>query len=450
MTFKSFHITNYYHKDSGGISTAYNALLAAAERNRRHMRLIVPGEREEVEQLSEFTKIYYVPARPSPFIDKRYRLIMPWQYVPTNSILRKILLPEMPQMIEVRDKYTLSALGFVIRINMFRRLKRPMLVNYSSERMDDNIASFTSDGRVAKWFARRYMGNYIIPAYDFHVTNSPYTAEEYYLAAKSGNNPHRWDGFTKLSWRLMRSPRVPLEERIRISPSGVDASRFSPERKDAAARADILAGAGVPENAVVLLYAGRISPEKNVRLLPALMERLSAEREKEYFLLVAGGGPLADWLRQEGDTRCGGRIKLLGHLDKERLADTYANSDIFIHPNPREPFGIGPLEAMASGLPLVAPNSGGLLSYATNENAWLSDPTAEAFAASVIETSFHDELRARKTAEALKAVAANTREKAADNLLKTYDELYEDFQRRNPLYTDRQACKKFDYGPLIK
>jgi glycosyltransferase involved in cell wall biosynthesis len=57
--------------------------------------------------------------------------------------------------------------------------------------------------------------------------------------------------------------------------------------------------------------------------------------------------------------------------------------DAFVHPNPHEPFGITPLEAMASGLPLVAPRAGGVLSYANDDNAWLCHPTAEAFAAAV-------------------------------------------------------------------
>ena len=53
---KSVHITNYYHKNSGGISTSYNNLLAAAERHKRYIRLIVPGETEAVEDVNEYAK----------------------------------------------------------------------------------------------------------------------------------------------------------------------------------------------------------------------------------------------------------------------------------------------------------------------------------------------------------------------------------------------------------
>jgi glycosyltransferase involved in cell wall biosynthesis len=77
-------------------------------------------------------------------------------------------------------------------------------------------------------------------------------------------------------------------------------------------------------------------------------------------------------------------IVFTGNLqDRNLLAEHFAAADVFIHPNPREPFGIAPLEAMASGLALVAPNSGGLTSYANPGNAWLSVPDAQAFAESV-------------------------------------------------------------------
>lgn len=77
MPIKSVHITNYYHKKSGGIRISYNNLLAAAERHKRYVRLIVPGETEAIEDTNEFARIYYVLAKPPPIFDKRYRIIMP-------------------------------------------------------------------------------------------------------------------------------------------------------------------------------------------------------------------------------------------------------------------------------------------------------------------------------------------------------------------------------------
>ena len=445
MSIKTVHITNYYHKNSGGISTSYNALLAAANRHKREMRLIVPGETESVEQVGEYGKIYYVPAKYSPAFDKRYRIMMPWQYMLKDTLIRKILLDEMPDMIEVTDKYTLSLLGVMIRTNNFKKLGRPMLVHFSCERMDDNIGSFLSKGKLGKWFARRVIGNYTLPNYDYHIANSPYTAEEFYKSFDEAENPKRSDWFFNKCWQFFKAPRVPLKERIFICPRGVNAAQFSPDRKSEKVRNEMIERAGIPKDAIILLYAGRISPEKNVGLLADFMKVLAKDK-KDYRLLVAGAGPKADWLEKETAKYIPNKIIQLGHLEKETLANYYANCAIFVHPNPKEPFGIAPLEAMASGVPTVVPNAGGLLFYATNSNTWLVEPTAEKFANAVREIVENPELRKRKVEKAFEAVRNNTREASTDFLLATYDKVYEDFKKRNELFTDRDKAKDFDFA----
>lgn len=447
---RSVHLTNYYHKNSGGISTSYNNLLAAAERHRRFIRLIVPGEAEAVEEVNEFARIYYVPAKYSPIFDKRYRIIMPWQYMQRDSLVRRILLQERPDMIEVTDKYTLSMLGAMIRKGKFKQIGRPMLVHFSCERMDDNIESFLTGGKAGKWLARRVMGNYSFPSFDFHIANSEYTAQEFVESVNAADNGKRSSRFLNFCWRYFKAPRIPFRERIYVCPRGVDIDQFSPARKSDKARTEMYRRAGVPETSSLLLYAGRLSPEKNVGLLVEMMKILNKDESRDYRLLIAGAGPLGEWLKQQADKYFPGKIVQLGHLDKDTLADYYANADVFVHPNPREPFGIAPLEAMASGVPTLAPNAGGILSYADNENAWLVEPEPAAFAAAVREI-FTDSGRAQlKTAKALETARANTREISTDRLLDTYDRIYEDFQRRKELFTDGGVEQDFDFNELTK
>lgn len=419
--------------------------MAAAARHRRLVRLIVPGEIESVEEVNEFAKIYYVPARQSPIFDKRYRVMMPWDYMPGDSIIRKILLAEMPDMIEVTDKYTLSMLGAMIRMGKFKQIGRPLLVHFSCERMDDNIGSFLSGGNIGKWLARRVMGNYNFPIFDFHIANSPYTAQEFYESVDKSKNPSRSDWFFNWCWRVFKAPRIPFEERIAVCPRGVNVEQFSPSRKSDAIKREMRTRAGIPSDSIILLYAGRISPEKNIELLPELMKVLAKDSAKDYRLLVAGAGPQAEWLAAETEKHIPHKIVQLGHLDKETLSDYYANADVFVHPNPREPFGIAPLEAMASGTPTLAPNAGGLLAYATDENAWLVAPTAEDFANAVREITGDEESRNRKVEKAFEAVNRNTREQSTDFLLATYDRLYEDFERRKDLFTDQEKAGNFDF-----
>jgi hypothetical protein len=119
-----------------------------------------------------------------------------------------------------------------------------------------------------------------------------------------------------------------------------------------------------------------------------------------------------------------GRALFLGHIpDQDVLADLYANADVFIHPNPREPFGIAPLEAMASGVPLVAPNRGGVTSYANLENAWTVSPEVESYAVAVGEVVTN---RAMVAAKALKAIEAARQfgwAAAAASFLELYERL---------------------------
>jgi glycosyltransferase involved in cell wall biosynthesis len=447
---RSVHITNYYHKNSGGISTSYDNLMAAAQRHKRFVRLIVPGETESVEERNEFARIYYVPAKYSPVFDKRYRVMMPWQYMRPGSIIRRILLEERPEMIEVTDQYTVSLIGPMIRTNNFKKLGRPMLVHFSCERMDDNVGSFLLGGRMGKWIARRAMGNYNFPNFDYHIANSEYTSREFYESVAESDNPRRSRWFFNRCWRFFAAPRVPFRERIFVCPRGVDSSRFSPARRSSKVRAEMRERAMIPAGSIVLLYAGRISPEKNIPLLVDVMKKLANDEKHDFRLLVAGAGPQSEWLQRQTDKHVPGKIIQLGHLDKNALADYYANADVFIHPNPREPFGIAPLEAMASGVPTVAPNSGGILSYADNNNAWLVEPTGENFAAAIREVIDDPELASHKTERALKTALENTREHSTDRLLETYDRLFEDFQKRKELFTDIEAAKTFDYTEMVK
>jgi len=119
-------------------------------------------------------------------------------------------------------------------------------------------------------------------------------------------------------------------------------------------------------------------------------------------------------------------VTFLGHVsDQEKLADIYANADIFVHPNPREPFGIAPLEAMAAGLALVAPRAGGVMSYATDENAWLGEARAESFAGLVRDVVADPSRRERKT-RAARATAEQFRwQSVASRYLRLYEALCE-------------------------
>lgn len=400
----SLHLTNAYHSSSGGIRTFYNALLEAANREGRRVVVVVPGERDAVEDVGAFGRIYRVRGPRAPAFDRRYRLLLPTSYAPlVGSRVAAILAHERPAVVEICDKYTLPYLAAMLRRGWHPRVPRPLLLGLSCERFDDNMAAYLSDRRLARRFTQWYLRHVYGPPFDAHIAISEYTAQELRLAL--------WD----------RAPGF-----VRICPMGVDADRFSPSRRRAALRRQVLAAAGGAADSVLLLYAGRLSPEKNVPLLLDTLGTLVASGGRDYRLVLVGDGPSSPWIREQSERGpLAGRVLQVGTLAREPLADYCASADVFIHPNAREPFGIGPLEAMGSGVPVVLPDRGGVRTYASDANAWLAEPTAEGFAAAVTDALRGDPSRLARARDTV-------RQFAWPQITGRYFALYDRLTRRRP------------------
>ena len=183
----------------------------------------------------------------------------------------------------------------------------------------------------------------------------------------------------------------------------------------------------------------RLSAEKNLSLLVGMLAELERRVSNEFHLLLVGDGPYREKLKTEIRKLHRRSVILAGPVaDKDQLADIYANADAFVHPNPREPFGIAPLEAMASGVPLVAPNSGGVLSYANSDNAWLASPDPIEFTRALSSALECDDERRRRVGNALAKSQEYCWETSTDERFAIYDQMYEMFVGRHQL---------FDYAP---
>ena len=411
MPIKTLHITNHYHPSSGGIRIFYRALLEAADRHRRNVCLVVPGVNGSIERVGEFGRIYTIAAPKCPVFDPRYHLLLPHLYaLPYPSALRKILQMEQPDLVEVCDKFALSCVPSVLRRNWIKGVAPAVLVGMSCERLDDNVSAYISEAPLARGLANWYLRKMYATRFDCHISNSEYTAGE-------------------LTQALASHPEI----EVHVRPMGVHCAGFSPARRTISARESILSrisgGAG---NRVhrLLLYVGRLSPEKNIDVLLDMMDFLAVDLSAEYHLVFAGDGPRAPWLRAQAAERASARVHVLGHIgNREELADLYANCDALVHPNPKEPFGIAPLEAMASGLPVVAPGSGGVLSYANSRNAWLVQPQGADFAAGVREVFGDESVRNAKINQALLTAAGFDWPQVASIFFDLYDDLYRRSQK---------------------
>ena len=295
MAIKTLHITNAYHQTSGGIRAFYRALLEGANRRGRLMRLIVPGERSEIEEVGSYGRIYHIAARRAFLFDNRYRLLMPPTYLPPfRGELWRILRDEQPDLIEICDKYSVNWMAGLLRKGLISGLRRPPLVGMSCERMDDNV------GGVSGAESRRPVlvaipSGVLSTSHSSIITSPIRTIPRPNCRMRCGSATSAPFTFARWAWRLIRSRAA---------------------RRSEISRRKLIAEAGGGEGTKLLLYAGRLSPEKNVSLLIEMIERLGSD----FMLIVAGDGPLADWMENEAKIRAPGRVRLLGHIsDRSKL-----------------------------------------------------------------------------------------------------------------------------------
>lgn len=123
----------------------------------------------------------------------------------------------------------------------------------------------------------------------------------------------------------------------------------------------------------VVLFVGRLAEKKGVTYL------IEAMKEVDAMLVIVGKGPLEDELKKQAEP-LKEKVRFLGAKTHEELQTIYASADVFAAPSvtaqdgDKEGFGLVIIEAMASGLPVVASRSGGIVDIVKeNENGFLSE-----------------------------------------------------------------------------
>jgi D-inositol-3-phosphate glycosyltransferase len=219
-------------------------------------------------------------------------------------------------------------------------------------------------------------------------------------------------------------------------PPGVDLERFTPGSR-AIARARL----GIPADAVVLAFVGRIQPLKApdvlLRAAAEMLRRDPALRERLVVLVAGGpsGSGLAepDGLAELGASLgLGGVLRFLPPQSGEGLVQVYRAADVVAVPSHNESFGLVALEAQACGTPVVAAEVGGLPVAVAGERSGLLVPGHDpaAWAAALAEVAL---VPARREQLAMGAVAHARRfswDRTTEALLGIYAEAGAEFAGR--------------------
>ena len=196
-------------------------------------------------------------------------------------------------------------------------------------------------------------------------------------------------------------------DRLRRWGRGVDAERFTPERRSDAWRRS------VAEGDLVVGYVGRLAPEKQVDDLRVLAGIPGIR------LVIVGDGPSRPVLERALPT-----ARFLGHLSGDALAEAVAGFDVFVHPGESETFGQTIQEALASGVPVVATGVGGPVDLVRSSvDGWLYRPGDLADLRARVEDLVGDEAKRRAFARAARdSVRDRTWAALSQQLLTHYEE----------------------------
>ncbi len=198
---------------------------------------------------------------------------------------------------------------------------------------------------------------------------------------------------------------------------GVDTTTFNPNRRRGAA-VQALRERLAPNGEVLVGYVGRLAPEKNAHLLRAVTGVDGAR------LVIVGDGPERANLEREF---AGTNAVFLGELQGAELADAYAALGVFVHTGTSETFGQTLQEAMATGLPVLAPAIGGPLDIVQEgETGFLLPPLDEQAITEATTRLVSDPgLRARMGEAGRRAVLPRSWSAICDQLLDHYRRVIE-------------------------
>ena len=199
---------------------------------------------------------------------------------------------------------------------------------------------------------------------------------------------------------------------VRVFERGVDCEQFHPAKRSETVRKSF----GVEPGGALVIYAGRLSKEKSLEILLNAFTRLAGERP-DARLVIAGEGPYRRALVRSFKSPS---ITFTTWKRGEELAALFASADVFALPSSTETLSLVSLESMASGVPVMAMNAGGVRDIVGHDTTGLLANSPEDFEKSLARLLQDADLRTRLGAEGRRYAESKTWTHACAGLEQNY------------------------------
>lgn len=193
--------------------------------------------------------------------------------------------------------------------------------------------------------------------------------------------------------------KVPVE----ALSNGIDLSRFT----KGPASEEIYKKYAIPKNVPIILYVGRIDPEKSLDILVNSFKKLIKEASKAHLVMVGDGTAREKLEKMIKRKKLDSQTHFIGRVIGDDLSQIYRTGTVFVITSKTETQSIVLMEAMASGLPAIAVNAGAVTELVKDgENGFIFEPDDTAGIASGINAIISNkELREKMSKNALKMIA---------------------------------------------
>jgi 1,2-diacylglycerol 3-alpha-glucosyltransferase len=227
---------------------------------------------------------------------------------------------------------------------------------------------------------------------------------------------------------------------VTVVPTGIPAPPYI-----LAKPADTKRELGLPPDARLLLYVGRLAPEKNLEMLLKAFDQIAAKTEDTY-LVVAGSGKSASSLKRfAGHLAHGSRVKFTGFLGRTKLDPLYKASELFLFPSMTETQGLAVGEALAAGTPAIVVNGGGAPEAVRDGvNGYIVEDEPDLMAEQTLCLLADTGLRRKMSAQARAGASEMTPDKVAGRIIALYESLLEN-KSRSPQFTGGDVGTRLGY-----